>query len=185
MLTTNDARYDHSFRLMRHHGMSISDRERHVSDQVIFEAYLNTGYNYRMTDIQAAIGIEQLKRLPEIIQKRRLLAIVYSEALNGIPELNITCEPDYCRSNWQSYIIRLEDASRQKEVIRKLHQKGVSARRGVMCAHLETPYSNAWPSDCLPHSENAQKSEIIIPLYPAMTEEDIHYVASILRDVMA
>ena len=184
MLTTNDARYDHSFRLMRHHGMSISDRERHVSDQVIFEAYLNTGYNYRMTDIQAAIGIEQLKRLPEILKKRRSLAAVYFEAFSKIPGLAFTSEPEYSRTNWQSYIIRLDDASKQKKVIRKLQHKGISARRGIMCAHLESPYSRAWPAGCLPHSENVQESEIIIPLYPAMTLEDIYYIVSVLRDAL-
>lgn len=184
MLTTNDAKYDQSFRLMRHHGMSISDRARHVSDQLIFEEYLVTGYNYRMTDIQAAIGIQQMKRLPEIVKKRRSLTIVYSEALSKIPGLTITTEPDYSRTNWQSYIIRLDDASKQKKVIRKLQQKGVSARRGIMNAHLEAPYSSSWPAGCLPHSENALNSDIILPLYPGMTVEDIHYVISVLREAL-
>lgn len=184
ILTTNDSKYDQFFRLMRHHGMSVSDRDRHISDQVIFEEYLGTGYNYRMTDIQAAIGIEQLKRLPEILKKRRFLENVYAQALKEIPGISITKEPEYSRTNWQSYIIRLEDASNQKKVIRKLHQKGISTRRGIMCAHLESPYSNAWPTGCLPHSENALASDIILPLYPTMTAEDMHYVMSGLRDAL-
>jgi dTDP-4-amino-4,6-dideoxygalactose transaminase len=185
MLTTNDSKYDHFFRLGRHHGMSVSDRERHASDQVIFEEYLGTGYNYRMTDIQTAIGIEQLKRLPEIVRKRRSLAIAYTKALSKIPGLTITTEPDYSRANRQSYIVRLKDPSKQENIIRKLKTKGISVRRGIMCAHLETPYSGFWSAGCLPHSENALASDIILPLYPSMTSEDIFYVVSAFREALS
>jgi dTDP-4-amino-4,6-dideoxygalactose transaminase len=135
-----------------------------------------------MTDIQAAIGIEQLKRLPEIVKKRRSLATVYSKALSKIPGLDLTVEPDYGRTNWQSYMVRLSDSAGQKNVIRTLKENGVSARRGIMCAHLESPYSGSWPAGLLPHSENALNNDIILPLYPGMTVEDIHYVVSILRE---
>lgn len=184
MLTTNDTEYDRTFRLLRHHGMSTSDLSRHLSDTVIFEEYIRTGYNYRMTDIQAAIGIEQLKRLPEIVKKRRSLADVYSKALSKIPGLDITVEPDYGRTNWQSYMVRLRDSTGQKRVISTLKENGVSTRRGIMCAHLESPYSGSWPKGCLPHSENALNSDIILPLFPGMTVEDIHYVVSVLGEVL-
>ena len=184
MLTTNDADYDHTFRLLRHHGMSTSDLARHLSDTVIFEEYVRTGYNYRMTDIQAAIGIEQLKRLAEILKKRRSLATVYSKALSKIPGLDVTIEPDYCRTNWQSYVVRLSDSTKQKTAIRTLKKKGVSARLGIMCAHLEVPYSGSWPEGCLPNSESALNGDIILPLYPGMTVEDINYVVSVLREAL-
>src|SRR5678815_5239703 len=85
MLTTSSVELDASFRLLRQHGMSVSDTVRHASTDVVFEEYPVTGFNYRMTDIQAAIGREQLSRLPEIVSRRRALASRYGERLRGIP----------------------------------------------------------------------------------------------------
>ena len=103
MLTTASAEYDQKFRLWRQHGMSVSDRERHGSSSVIFENYLSVGYNYRMTDIQAAVGRVQLRRLDDIIAQRRDLAALYWQYLGDVPELSLPGEPSWARSNWQSF----------------------------------------------------------------------------------
>ncbi len=140
MLTTRDAHLDQQFRLLRQHGMTLSDATRHGADQVLFETYALLGFNYRMTDIQAAIGLEQLKRLPEIIARRRALAEGYRQRLAPWPHLSPPHEPDWAQSNWQSYALRLPDGYDQKAVMQALLDRGVSTRRGIMCIHREAAY---------------------------------------------
>jgi perosamine synthetase len=181
MLTTNDARYDELFRLLRQHGMSVNDRVRHSANQVIFEEHSVVGYNYRMTDIQAAVGREQLKRLPEIVTTRRRLAARYDALLSEIPGLGTPHEPAWARSNWQSYWVRLPDWCDQRTVMQYLLDHGVASRRGIMCAHRERPYQEAGQTYHLPASEQAQDRTIILPLYPQMSDEDQNYVADILH----
>lgn len=181
MLTTNNPDYDLFFRLMRQHGMAVSDLVRHGSEEVVFEGYVATGYNYRMTDIQAALGIEQLKRLPEIIARRRKLASLYAERLAGVAGVTAPAEPTFARTNWQSYVVRLDARLGQKEVMQKLKDRGISTRRGVMCSHLEAPYRDAWATGGFPASEEAQERCVILPLYPAMTEEMVETVVAELK----
>src|SRR5262249_37567474 len=107
MLTTRDAALDRQFRLLRQHGMDVSDAARHTSARVIDERYMVLGFNYRLTDIQAAIGREQLKRLPEIVALRRARAARYHELLARIPAVHRPAEPRWARTNWQSYAVRL------------------------------------------------------------------------------
>ena len=182
MLTTNNARYDELFRLLRQHGMSVNDRVRHSANQVIFEEHTVVGYNYRMTDIQAAVGREQLKRLPEIVAVRRRLAARYDELLAEIPGLGLPYEPEWARSNWQSYTVRLPARCDQRVVMQTLLDNGVASRRGIICAHREHPYQSPERPYHLPASEQAQDRTIILPLFPQMSDDDQIYVAEILRD---
>jgi dTDP-4-amino-4,6-dideoxygalactose transaminase len=181
MITTSDPNLDRRFRLLRQHGMSVSDAARHGSARVIFEEYECTGFNYRMTDLQAAVGTVQLSRLAEMIEERRRLARRYSEVLATIHGIRTPVEPSYARTNWQSYQISLENPALQKPIIQALADRGISTRRGVMCAHLEAPYRKAWPAGCLPQSETAFRSGVILPLYPGMTNAEIEQVADALR----
>lgn len=184
MLTTNNPAYDQTFRLLRQHGMNIPDAVRHGAGEVVFEDYTTFGFNYRLTDVQAAIGIEQLRRLPEIVARRRVLAAFYDEGLKGLNGLKTPSEPPYARTNWQSYIIELEDAALQRPVMQALLRKGIHTRRGIMCAHLEAPYSQAWPPGILPKSEAARDRGIILPLYPTMTEGQVEFVVSALKEIV-
>ncbi len=153
MITTNNPEWDKQFRLWRQHGMSVPDTVRHGAKQVIFESYPMLGYNYRMTDIQAAVGREQLKRLTEIVTCRRYLAARYQEMLADAPGLKLPTEPEWTKSNWQSYCVRLPNGCEQVQVMQGMLDAGISTRRGIMCAHRELAYSrvgNAQPkSDML------------------------------------
>ena len=140
MITTNNAAYDEKVKLWRQHSMSVRDTERHNSDTIIFEEYTELGYNYRMTDIQAAVGREQLKRLPDIIKQRRAVADDYLRELASIEGLVLPYEPNYARSNWQSFIIRLPNNLNQKAVMQELLNHGISTRRAIMNAHREPAY---------------------------------------------
>ena len=180
MLTTSNSKFDDNFRLLRHHGMSVPDTVRHGSPKVIFENYLIAGYNYRMTDIQAAIGLKQLERLPQIIARRRFLAGRYAELLGNIEGLSLPIEPEWARSNWQSYCVRLSERLDQKAVMQSLLDNGIATRRGIMCSHREPCYSDQKPRHDLRQSELAQDHSILLPIYPQMTEDDQARVADAL-----
>jgi len=181
MITTNNKEWDAKCRLLRQHGMSVPDTVRHGSAKVIFESYPIVGYNYRMTDIQAAVGREQLKRLPEIVARRREIAARYRELLGEIEGIALPLEPDNVRSNWQSFCIRLPGYVDQREVMQSMLDAGVSTRRGIMCSHREEPYLNAKRFGELDHSEAAQDHCIVLPLYGQMTAADVNTVAQALR----
>lgn len=137
MITTGRADWDARARLLRQHAMSVPDTVRHAAPRVIFESYATIGYNYRMTDIQAAIGREQLLRLPAIVARRRALADRYRSLLADIPGLQTPIEPEWARSNWQSYCVRLPAGFDQQTVMQAMLDEDVSTRRGIMCSHRE------------------------------------------------
>jgi len=172
MLTTRRGEWDAMFRLWRQHGMSVSDRARHGSAEVVLETYPVPGFNYRMTDIQAAIGREQLKRLPGIISKRRRRAETYRAALSRIEGVTPPSEPDWALSNWQSYCVSLAPEIDQRSVMQHMLDKGIATRRGIMCAHMELAYAGQRQRHSLRRSETARDHSIILPLYPQMTETD-------------
>ena len=182
MLTTRNATYDKQFKLLRQHAMSVPDTVRHSSNQVIFETHPVLGYNYRMTDIQAAVGREQLKRVPEIVETRRRLAARYDELLQNNIGIELPVEPAGRRSNWQSYSVTLPAHCDQRTVMQAMLDAGVSTRRGIMCAHREDGYKNGWD---LPNSEFAQDRRIILPMYHVMTDEEQITVAETLKRVCA
>lgn len=188
MLTTANPEYDRKFRLWRQHGMSVTDTVRHGSKQVIFEDYDELGYNYRMTDLQAAVGREQLRRLSGLIAQRRRFAEQYCECLSTIPGLSIPTEPHWARSNWQSFCVRLSDEVDQRAVMQTLLDQGISTRRGVMNIHLEGAYadqSSHRVATSLTRSVSAQQQTVILPLYAQMTELDIIRVVEALRQALA
>jgi dTDP-4-amino-4,6-dideoxygalactose transaminase len=181
MLTTSDAALDGKFRLLRQHGMSVPDTVRHGSPQVIFEDYLTVGFNYRMTDIQAAVGRKQLAKLPDIVARRRAIAGRYAELLGNIEGLSLPFEPEWARSNWQSYCVRLPSRLHQKAVMQHLLDQGIATRRGIMCSHREPPYADTERRHDLRQSELAQDHSILLPIYAQMTEDDQVRVADALK----
>ena len=178
MLTTRHAEWDRRFRMLRQHAMSVPDTVRHGSNQVIFESYPSVGYNYRMTDIQAAVGREQLKRLPGIVAERRQRADDYRSALSAIAGLGLQDEPAWARSNWQSFAVRLPEYVEQRAAMQLLLDLGISTRRGVMCSHREPAYADLPQRHSLAHSEHAQDRTILLPLFPGMTADDQSRVVS-------
>jgi len=185
MITTNNASWDAQFRLWRQHGMTVPDTARHGARRVILESYSTVGYNYRMTDIQAAVGREQLKRLPQILARRRELAARYHAALSTVPGLKPPYEPPWARSNWQSYCVWLPDDVDQIDVMQQMLDQGISTKRGIMCAHRQEAYAREpWLPGAdaqLTTSESAEDRAILLPLYSELTDEDQDRVISTLR----
>lgn len=184
MLTTRNADWDASFRLWRQHGMNVSDAVRHQSRHVVFEEYPVMGFNYRMTDVQAAIGREQLKRLPGILKRRRALAASYRRMLAEIPDIRTPAEPEGVRSNWQSYCVRLPRGVDQMKVMDAIQELGVATRRGIMCAHLENAHANAPRRFALLESERARRECILLPLFAQMTDAMQEKVVSALQKAL-
>jgi len=186
MIVTASAETDATLRLLRQHGMSVPDTVRHASAQVVFEGYPIVGFNYRLTDIQAAIGREQIARLDGIVARRRELAARYATALAGVPGVVVPREPEWARSNWQTYAVRLQTAD-QKRVMQRMLDDGVSTRRGVMNAHREGAYpAGTWrAAGTLTRGECAQDTAIALPLYHDMTHDDqARVIESLTRAVL-
>jgi dTDP-4-amino-4,6-dideoxygalactose transaminase len=181
MLTTADTALDAKFKFWRQQAMSVPDTVRHGSPQVIFESYPDLGYNYRMTDIQAAVGRKQLERLATLIVQRRAIAARYRELLGSIDGLALPTEPVWARSNWQSYCVRLADGLDQKTVMQRLLDRGIATRRGIMCSHREAPYAGRKHRHPLRHSEAAQDHAILLPIFAQMTAAEQDQVAEAVR----
>jgi perosamine synthetase len=184
MITTRDPELDRKFRLLRQHGMSISDTVRHSARSIVFENYPILGYNCRMTDIQAAVGRVQLRRLLAMLARRVELAENYSRAICEIPGLEPPLIPSGTRANFQSYAVRVtgEFPLTRDELMQALLDRGISTRRGIMNAHQETAYAEV-PSGPLPHSEAARDHVILLPLYDSMSEEDQAWVIDSLLEL--
>jgi dTDP-4-amino-4,6-dideoxygalactose transaminase len=180
MLTTRRADLDHAFRLGRQHGMSVSDRARHASPHVVDEAHVTLGYNYRMTDVQAAIGRVQLARLPLILERRRRLAGRYRTLLTSLP-VAVPAVPHWAHPNWQSFWIELPAGCDRPALMQQLLDEGIATRRGIRCAHLEPAYATepwkAGPGG-LTESERASDRSLVLPLYPQMTDAEQDEVAA-------
>lgn len=184
MIATSNKEYHDRLKLLRQHAMSVNDRVRHESKTVIFEDHLEVGYNYRMTDIQASVGIHQLNRLAFILEERRKIAKYYIEELGKISGVILPIEEEGKYSNYQSFIIRIVEGGveRRNELMNKLLEKGVATRRGIMLSHKETAYRSI--TDCsLPRSEYLNDHSIIIPLYVGMSEDDQKYVVDSIKEV--
>ena len=182
MLTTGSAQLDRKFRLLRQHAMSVPDTVRHAASQVIIEEYTATGYNYRMTDIQAAVGLVQLGRLDAMLRERRQLAQAYRQQLADIANITLLEPGPGISHNWQSYPVRLTNGNWEtvRNIMQELLDAGISTRPGIMNAHREHPYAEAGWS--LPASEAARADTVLLPFFCGMREEEIAFVASRFKD---
>jgi dTDP-4-amino-4,6-dideoxygalactose transaminase len=182
MVLTSSEEHADRLRRLRHQGMSVSDLERHRADRVIDESYPEVGFNARMTDLQAAVGIEQMKKLPAIISQRQRLARAYDAALADHPAIAPPFVPAHVDWNVQSYAVRLRsfDRERRDKVRQVLLEQGIATRAGVMTAHRESAYARPGPAPSLPVSEAASETSLILPLHGQMETSDCDVVADAL-----
>jgi perosamine synthetase len=184
MIITPDPDLAARLRRLREHGMDVSAAARHSAHQPVIEHYLEVGYNYRMTDVQAAIGLVQLRRLGDIVTRRRQLAQRYQRLLGQIPGLRMIADPGYGTTNFQSFWVALPDefAVTRNELLQRLADAGVSARRGIMAAHLEPAYADQGHDAHLPVTERLSSSSIILPLFHQLTQDEQDQVISVVFD---
>jgi len=173
MITTSSEEHADRLRRLRHHGMSIPDTVRNASTRVLRESYTELGYNYRLTDLQAAVGLAQLERLGAILERRQQLAQRYDRAFRDHPTIRTPVVPAAVSWNVQSYAVRLRgfDAASRDAVMQDLLDDGIATRPGVMTAHREPAYRHVGPLS-LPRSEAASDSSVQLPLYCDLAASD-------------
>ena len=183
MLTLDREDWAVRLRRLREHGMNVSAADRHASAGPVFESYLETGYNYRMTDVQAAIGLVQLEKLTAMVARRRELAAHYHELLADVPSLRAVRDPAYGTSNFQSFWVLLDQdfPGGRDGALERLAAGGVSARRGIMAAHLEPAYEDAKHVE-LPVTERLTRDSLILPLFHTLTEDQQQHIVDVLAE---
>ncbi len=185
LLTTNRPELAAKLRLLRQHGMTVNDLSRHGARRVVEESYACLGYNYRLSDVQAAMGVVQMQRLDEIVARRRALAARYAGYLAEHPWLRAPFEPPLCQSNFQSYAVQLADDAplARDELLQALLDRDVACRRGLMLAHAEPAYAKWNQTSGLEQSRRAHERSLLLPLFPQMTVAEHDHVLAALAAI--
>jgi dTDP-4-amino-4,6-dideoxygalactose transaminase len=183
MLTTSRPEWADRARKLREHAMSVSAAERHGSVLPAQESYDEVGFNFRMTDLQAAIGLVQLGRLDEVVARRRELAGRYAAAITRIPGLRAVTDPEYGTANFQSYWVEVLPGygTDREGLLAALAVADISARRGIMAAHRQPPYRDLARPGSLPVTEQLTDNTLILPLYHELTEAEQDRVVEVLE----
>jgi perosamine synthetase len=186
MIVTDDDAYAERARILRAHGMSLSGLARHPATPMAIEEYHEVGYNYRMSDLHATVGIEQMKKLHCILTQRQQVAARYNEAFAHLDCVQLPFSSSEMPHSYQSYILQLRSHApkTRDQVMRELLEVGVAARRGVMAIHLEPSYSLLFPHLRLPVTEAAARHTLLLPIYAAMTETEQAYVIEHLLRIL-
>lgn len=182
MVTTSRDDWAERARRLREHAMSVSAADRHGAVLAPPEEYDEVGFNFRMTDLQAAVGLVQLDRLPAVVQRRRELAASYSKAIAEIEGLRPVADPPYGTGNFQSYWVEVlsEYPLDREGLMAALAEAEISARRGIMAAHRQP--AHARPEVQLPVTDRLTDTTLILPLYHQLSESDQARVVEVLRD---
>lgn len=188
MLTTNRADWAARARTLREHSMSVSAADRHGSLLAAPESYLEVGFNYRMTDLQAAVGLVQLGRLPEVLERRRDIAAQYVAGLSRVPGLRLVSDPPYGTTNFQSFWVEVLPSfgTTRDGLMELLAEAGISARRGIMAAHRQPAYRwrNAGRA-LLQQTERLNDRTLILPVYHELDDEGLARIISTIRAAAA
>ena len=167
------------------HGASLSDRAKDAASRTVVlkeEEFPIVGYNYRLTDLQAAVGVEQMKKADKLMALRVQRGERYNTLLADVPWVIRPTVPEYATFNYQSYVVRLADGCPmpQDQVAQWLLDAGVACRPGYMACHVQPMYRALNPDVSLPNTDKALESVIILPLYPQMTDAEQDYVVRVL-----
>jgi dTDP-4-amino-4,6-dideoxygalactose transaminase len=181
MLTTRNEAWATRARRLREHGMSVSAAARHASVVAPPEEYLELAYNFRMTDLQAAVGLVQLGKLAEVVERRRMLAAGYAKAIADIDGLRAVDDPDHGTTNFQSYWVEVlpEYPTDREGLLTRLGEAGISARRGIMASHRQPAYSGH-RHDPLPVTERLTDTTLILPLFHQLSDSEQSRVVDVL-----
>ena len=188
MLTTHDPAWADRARQLREHSMSVSANARHASVFAPPEEYLEVGFNYRMTDMQAAVGLVQLGRLPEIVRRRREIVAAYTAELADIPGLRPVADPPWGTSNFQSFWVEVlpEFPVSRDELLAALAADDISGRRGIMASHRQPAYADRDTGGAeLPVTERLTDNTLILPVFHQLTDEERGRVVASIRRAAA
>lgn len=188
MVTTGDSDFAARLRVLRNHGASSSDHDRHKRSELLQPGFEDLGFNYRMSDLHAAIGIEQMQKIDMIIDARRALAERYHQCLRNIPGLVLPVEPRGYFHTYQSYVLRVNSQARvdRNGLVRRLRVMGVAATQGTHAVHTLGFYRNKYElfPEAFPESLRAQEETLTLPLFPGMTVADQDRVVGALLEIL-
>lgn len=189
MVTTNDNDLVERMDQMRNHGASISEEQRHNGARPYLLPDFNLlGFNYRMTDLQGAVGIVQLSKLDKFIDERARWASFYNEALKDISWLRTPTPDNTSRHGWQAYVTYVDPKKAPKprnDIMQDLQSAGISTRPGTHAVHMLGYYKERFgikPED-MPGARDCNNNTMAIPLHNRMTEDDYHYVVNTLKSI--
>lgn len=179
MVMTNDGALYERLKLFRTHGITREETLMEETDEVKGAWYyqqLELGYNYRMTDIQAALGSSQMKKLDWFLEKRRQIAQRYNEAFADAEEIITPAQMEGALSGWHLYVIQVP-RNRRKAIFDNLRQKGIGVNVHYIPVYKHPYYqSHGYHSVVCPHAEKLYEGIISLPIYPRLTEEEQMYV---------
>ena len=180
MLTTNDDALAERVQLLRAHG------GKYDGGDSVGQCFYEFGFNYRMSEIQAVLGINQIKRIDRIIEDRRRVAGLYSKALSGIDVIRCPYDQENAAGTFQSYVIQLDDGINRNALVHHMRDQGVETTLGTYAMHAQPAYEKfGYTPGCLPNSYRAQTHSLTLPLWPKMEKEKIRLIASIIVDFVS
>ena len=184
LVTDDEALYEYA-RSAHEHGANVSNRLRHLGGQREQEGYTQIGYNYRMNEIAAVIGLNELGRIEAKLAGRRAVAERYAEELGDVQEVILPTEPEGCGHNWQSYIIRFRGGNETREtVFATLADAGIASMRGIPPIHKQ-PYIRRMLGDIeLPETERASAETLFVPIFPGLSGEEVATIAGHIRNAL-
>ncbi len=184
MLLTDDPAWAERARVLRSAGASVSDLVRHQAKGIILQEYPEAGFNYRMTDLQAAIGLVQLRKLDRMHAERKAQAEFYDEALAEIEAIECPYVPPYAEPAYTSYCIRLRPPApiSAHTLVTRMAERRVSCRHGIQPLHLEPYFREKLAGLSLPETEAAARDTLFLPIFPGLAEADQQQVVNALRD---
>jgi perosamine synthetase len=188
MLVTNDDYTAEQAKILRATGASVSDLERHKAKGMIQQKYYDSGYNYRMTDIQAAIGIVQMGKVGEMLRLRKEQAELYNKHFGEMEELKVPFVPDYASPAWSSYCLKITPKAKKTvvEIVTEMSAMNVSVRYGIQPLHQEPYFEHMnYRDEDYPVSCAIAEQTFFIPIYPGMTEEQQLYVVNCLKKILS
>ncbi|NLT96391.1 MAG: UDP-4-amino-4,6-dideoxy-N-acetyl-beta-L-altrosamine transaminase [Clostridia bacterium] len=187
MITTNSKELYQKLLLLRSHGITRDEDQLKENHGGWYYEMQTLGYNYRLTDIQSALGISQLKKVDWFIQRRREIAEMYNRGLKDLP-LELPFEPEGCINSYHLYVIRLKKEAKvnRKELYDYLKSKGIYSQVHYIPVHTLPYYREKlgynWGD--YPKAEEHYRNVLTLPIYPGMTDEDVKFVISKLKEVL-
>lgn len=183
MVVTDVEAWAQRARRLRSAGTSVSDLVRHQAKGVIVGHHFESGFNYRMTDMQAAVGLVQLDKLQSILEQRKQQARFYNHALAELDEVKLPYVPSFAEHAYSSYCIRLTSRAKTDAatVVSRMAERGVSCRSGIQPLHWEPYFKERMATFVLPETEAASRETLFLPIYPGLTEDEQQYVAASLK----
>lgn len=189
MITTNDDQLAEVMSMLRNHGASISEEQRHHGPRpYILPDFNMLGYNYRMTDLQGAVGVVQIKKLDQFISEREKWAAYYTKELASIPWLRTPKYGVDYKHGWQSYVTFVDETKApmsRNEIMEKLQDQGISTRPGTHAVHMLNFYKDKYSIQAsdYPGAQAANDYSMAIPLHNRMVAEDFTYVVQMLKSL--